>query len=62
MAGMRRAPACARRCLAARAPLAHVATQPRTRLAHAGNEFSSEALPGALPQCQNNPRVRRCSG
>lgn len=22
-----------------------------------GNEFSSEALPGALPEGQNNPRV-----
>ncbi len=24
-----------------------------------GNEFESEALPGALPTAQNNPRVRR---
>ena len=24
----------------------------------AGNEFESEALPGALPKDQNNPRVR----
>ena len=24
----------------------------------AGNEFASETLPGALPEGQNNPRVR----
>lgn len=27
-----------------------------------GNEFSTEALPGALPQGQNNPRVRPRAG
>lgn len=31
----------------------------RCLLAAAGNDFSSEALPGALPVGQNNPRVRR---
>ena len=27
--------------------------------ASAGNEFQSEALPGALPRGQNNPRVSK---
>ena len=37
-----------------RLPTTH--THPRNRT---GNEFSTEALPGALPQGQNNPRVGR---
>ena len=46
----------------ARVPACLTAVCPLPCGTAAGNEFSSEALPGALPEGQNNPRVRAAGG